>query len=113
MLAHGPSSSRNGAKRGAYGDVAPDKRVAPGDDAFTGGDMNGTEKFLKDPMGPRRWALTGVCFAAGGSLVYLLRPQSRTSVAFIGVGALVALAGVAVEVIVRLWLRASARGERR
>jgi len=73
--------------------------------------MNRERKFLEDPMGPRRWGIGGACSVAVGSLFHLLQEQSRawTSEPMIIIGAVLAVVGIAVEVAVRLRLRASAR----
>jgi hypothetical protein len=68
-------------------------------------------KFLRDPMGPRAWIVGGVCAVAVRSLHHLLReqPQAWTSEPLIIIGAVMTVSGIAVEVVARLWLAASAR----
>jgi hypothetical protein len=67
-------------------------------------------RWLKDPMGPRRWAITGLCFVAVGALIHALHEPSRaTSGPLIMVGALFALAGFSVGLVLRVRMKAEAR----
>jgi nitrate/nitrite transporter NarK len=72
--------------------------------------MSRERQWLHDPMGPRRWTITGLCFIAVGGLVYLIHEQSRaTSGTLVMVGAFFAFAGSFVEVLLRVRLNAAGR----
>lgn len=69
--------------------------------------MSRARELLRDPMGPRRWSITGAAFLGVGALAHALHaPTRETSSAMMIVGALLALGGSAAELL----LRARARG---
>jgi hypothetical membrane protein len=61
-------------------------------------------------MGPRRWAVTGLCFVVVGALIFLFREASRpTSRVLMIVGAAFSLVGIFAEGVLRIRLRSLAR----
>ncbi len=75
--------------------------------------MSRLPQLLHDPMGPRRWAITGLGFLTVGALVFLFHEASRaTSRAMMIVGAAFSLVGIVVEVVLRIRLKAQRQSSR-
>lgn len=72
--------------------------------------MSRARQLLQDPMGPRRWTVTGLCFVAVGALIFLFHEASRpTSRVLVIVGAAFSLVGIFAEGMLRIRMKALAR----